>query len=96
MTRPALNDKQIARMAFRIAMFQRRGLSERAAEKLADRLADRDDDRDDRRVCLECEHLQRSGACFAAAQGWLPHTSPRHAPVPDLLQRCERFSFQTP
>lgn len=63
--RPALNDRQIARMGFRIGLFQRRGMSPTEAEALADRLADRDHDLDDRRCCLECSHLQRGFTCFA-------------------------------
>lgn len=94
--RPALSDKQIARMQFRIGLFLRRRLSEAQADRVADRLADRDNDRDDRRMCLECSHLQRPGTCFAAAQGWLPQTSKHLEPVRDVLMRCECFDFQTP
>ncbi len=95
--RPALNDKQIARMAYRIGLFRRRGLSERDAEQLADRLADRDFERDDRRMCIECEHLQpKPGTCFMAQQGLLPSTSRHLQPVLTVLARCERFSFQAP
>lgn len=96
LTRPALTDRQIARMAFRIGLFRRRGLPEREAEALADRLADRDYSGDTRRVCLECQHLQRGNTCFAASQGWLLGVSRQFAPITNLLQRCERFEFQTP
>lgn len=89
-------DREIGRFSFRAGLFQRRGLPEAAAEFLADRLALRDQERDDRRICMECQHLQKTGGCFAAQQGWLLHTSTRHAPVRDILQRCEAFAFVTP
>lgn len=108
--RPALTDKQIAWTKFRVALFQRRGLSEDAAEKLADRLADRWHQGDTRRICLECVHLQRPGTCFIAQQGRLPgelpltqfNTDPlprflrEFAPVPTLLQHCFDFKAAKP
>lgn len=94
--RSALNDRQIARMVFRIALFKRRGLTESHAEAWADLLADRDADGDERRICLECTGLQQDGGCFPAKQGWLPRTSPTHHPIKTLFQRCERFEFVTP
>jgi hypothetical protein len=94
--RPALNDKQIARMQFRLDLFARRGFSEAAAEALVDRLAQRDHDRDDRRMCAECAHLQERGTCFAAARGWIPNTARNFSPVRTLLARCEAFTFSTP
>jgi len=93
---PAWNDAQISRFNFRHGLFQRRGVEFFAAEKLADRLALRDFERDDRRLCLECESLQRGGKCFQVAQGNLPNVSPRHEPVTNVLQRCSAFSFQKP
>ncbi len=89
-------DAEFRRFDFRLALFKRRGLTEREAETLADRLALRDQDRDDRRVCLECIHLQHRGTCFAAAQGWLAGVSKFLEPIPNLLQRCERFEFCKP
>ncbi len=83
--RPALNDKQIARMQFRIDLFKRRGLTECEADKLADRLADRDYDRDDRRVCLECKHVRPQMRCTHS-----------HAVLNDVLQRCPDFDFEAP
>lgn len=88
--------RQAARRAFRVPLFERRGLDTERAEALADRLALRDQQRDDRRMCIECSHLQRDGACFASVQGWLKNTSQRHQPVRALLQRCEQFAWQTP
>lgn len=82
--RAALNDRQIARMQFRIELFQRRGLIEREAEQLADRLADRDEDGDDRRVCLECQHL-RGNNCAAGS-----------TPFRSTLQRCPSFTWEMP
>lgn len=93
---PAWGDAQIKRFVFREALFRRRGLSAQAAEQLGDRLATRDYQRDDRRVCLECESLQRGGKCFQVQQGNMPNVSPKHEPVADLLQRCDFFSFQKP
>ena len=93
----AWGDKQISRFAFRTALFQRRGAPAGYADELADRLAERDFERDDRRMCLECKHLQHGGGCFAASQGWMAKGTPkRYEPVPDLLQRCECFTFVTP
>lgn len=94
---PPWGDKEIARFQFRTALFRRRGIPEGYADELADRLFERDFEGDDRRMCLECKHLQRTGACFAAAQGWMPaNFSRRHEPVRDLLQRCECFDWQKP
>ena len=93
---PAWNDAQISRFNYRLALFIRRGIESLLAEKLADRLALRDFERDDRRLCLECESLQRGGKCFQVAQGKLPKVSPRHEPVTNVLQRCSAFSFQKP
>ncbi len=94
---PAWGDKEIARFKFRAALFKRRGLDERYAEELADRMFERDFEQDDRRMCIECKHLQQSGRCFAASQGWMPkNTTQRHEPVRDLFQRCECFDWQKP
>lgn len=89
-------DREILRFTFRAGLFQRRGLTKDEAERMADRLALRDQEKDGRRICLECRHLQQTGGCFAAQQGWLPNTSSGHQPVRDLLQRCEQFAFVTP
>jgi hypothetical protein len=94
--RPALTDRQIARMQWRIGRFVRLGFSEAAADRLADRLADRDHERDDRRVCAECSNYAQDGSCLPARQGRMPLTSRRHEPVPDVLQRCAFFDFATP
>lgn len=96
LTPVACDDRELKRMAYRIGLFQRRGIDERYAYELADRLLERDRERDDRRYCLECAGLQRSGACFPASQGLLRDASTRHHPVRDLLQRCEGFSWQKP
>lgn len=93
---PACDDRELTRMSYRIALFQRRGIDEGYAYQLADRLLERDRERDTRRYCLECKHLQRTGACFQAQQGKLPGASRQHHPVRDLLQRCEGFAWQTP
>jgi hypothetical protein len=85
MARPALNDRQISRMVFRIGLLQRRGMPENAAERWADRLHDRDMDGDDRRICLECANFTRSRTCF------------RRLPTsPDQLARCPGFEWQKP
>jgi len=94
--RPALTDKQIARMAWRIQRFMRLGFTESAAEKLADRLADRDYERDDRRVCAECSNYAQDRSCLPARQGRMPGAARSFQPVPDLLARCSHFAFATP
>lgn len=96
LTPVACDDRELNRMVYRIGLFQRRGIDEGYAYELADRLLERDRERDDRRYCLECSHLQRSGACFAAQQGLLRDATRNHQPVRDLLQRCEGFSWQRP
>lgn len=90
------SDAEYRRFSFRASLFRRRGLTADQADSLADRLALRDQERDDRRVCLECKHLQQSGGCFAAAQGWIAGASKRLQPVVDILARCQCFEFQTP
>lgn len=94
--RPALNDKQIARMAWRIERFRRFGVPERDAERLADMLADRDASRDDRRICLECSEFARDGSCLPARQGRMAGVSRYFEPVRDVLQRCEHFDWAMP
>lgn len=89
-------DREIARFTFRIALFARRGLQANDAERWADRLALRDQERDDRRSCLECEHMQRDGGCFAARQRWIPGVGTRFAVMPFVLQRCNRFEWVKP
>ncbi|MDP3139826.1 MAG: hypothetical protein Q8N17_26255 [Burkholderiaceae bacterium] len=89
-------DVEFRRFPVRVALFKRRGLNEAQAEALADRLALRDQEKDDRRVCLECEHLQNAGTCFAAQQGWMRSVSTHLAPVRDLLGRCTHFSAWKP
>lgn len=96
MSRPALTDRQIGHMQFRLDLLQRRGFTEAEAEALTDRLAQRDHDRDDRRMCAECSHLQELGTCFAAARGWIPNTARKFTPVRTLLQRCDAFNFAKP
>jgi len=91
-----LSDKQMTRMVYRIALFQRRGWTPQHSEHWADRLADRDMDRDERRLCIECANLQRSGICFAATQGKIPGVAKNWTPVQDILQRCTTFKFQIP
>lgn len=78
-------DKLIARALFRMALFQRRGMTEDQAEAWADRLAVRDSDRDNRRICVECSNFQRSRTCAKR----LP-TSPLQ------LACCHGFEFVTP
>lgn len=96
--RPALNDRQIGRMSYRIELFKRRGVDEERAERLACRLQSRDADADDRRMCLECSNLQRGGTCFAAKNKSLVVHVQGHqfTPITDVLHRCPTFSFQTP
>lgn len=92
-----LSDREIARHGFRVALFTRRGVEPQQAEHLADGLIERDADLDERRYCLECKHLQRSGGCFAASQGWVPGVDrQRFAPVRDILVRCPHFNWVTP
>jgi len=96
----ALNDRELARMEFRIGLFRRRGWSLQRAERFADFLAERDQQRSDLRACIECTHLQRgyegAAPCFAASQGWIKSASRRLEPVTDVLMRCERFEWAKP
>ena len=85
MTMPAWGDAQIRRFNFRHALFIRRGIEPLHAEKLADQLATRDYERDERRLCLECQHMQRSRTCFKR----LPMSI-------EQLARCHGFEWQTP
>ena len=91
-------DKQITRFNFRVALFLRRGAEPWLADALADRLAERDHERDDRRMCIECQHMQRDGGCFAAKQGWMKAEgiSESFKAMPEMLQRCSQFKFVTP
>lgn len=84
MNRPALNDRQIARMQFRLHLAQQRGLTEAAAEAWADKLAQRDYEQDDRRDCLECSNLR---GLNCAARGPV---------LRGVLQRCPSFNWEVP
>ena len=82
---PAWGDKEINRFKFRVALFTRRGMSQADAETWADRLFERDHERDDRRTCMECSNLRAGMRC---TKGF--------AVLPETLQRCPSFSFETP
>jgi hypothetical protein len=90
----AMNGAEIVRMVARIELFQRRGKRPAEAERLADSLVARDRDNDERRMCIECAHLQRSGACMAAQQGRLFNAPAHLVPMQTLLQRCEGFAWR--
>jgi hypothetical protein len=96
MIRPALNDKQIARMSWRTERFKRYGVPEHQAETLADMLADRDWSRDERRLCLECSEYGRDGSCLPARQGRMKYAAKHFQPMRDTLQRCEHFKWALP
>ena len=81
----SIDDRQIARFRFRVALFTRRGMTEPDAETWADRLAERDHERDPRRICLECSNFQRSRTCA------------KKLPVsPEQLVHCLGFEFVMP
>ena len=61
------------------------------AEHLAERLTLRDRQGDDRRMCLECQHLERTGRCAAARRGAIAGADRRMEPVQNILTRCEAF-----
>lgn len=99
----AMSDKLIARMAWRIGLFTRRGMPPAAAEHLADRLYRRDHERDDRRCCIECKHRVANRTCrLAATEAERPMAeralkAARQLHVIDnLLARCAGFSFEVP
>lgn len=93
---PAWGDREIARFTFRRGLFIRRGMAAAAAEALADRLALRDYERDDRRVCIECSSIQRGLKCFVHEQGHMKGVGRFFQVLPDTLQRCPHFTWQTP
>lgn len=88
---PAWGEKEIGRFSYRVGLFTRRGMGRPQAENLADRLYERDFERDDRRVCVECNGLQRGMTCANSRPG-----QPKNAPLLDVLQRCPDFKFQVP
>jgi hypothetical protein len=89
-------DREIERFTKRVGLFVRRGAARAAAERIADRLAQRDQERDERRMCVECEHFQRDGGCFAGKTFSADPLAPLRNPIPELLQRCSGFAWQTP
>lgn len=95
---PRFGDREEARLKFRVALFQRRGLSERDAFDHADRLFERDAERDDRRTCIECAQLQRDGGCRAAREGRVPDLARTfHAgSLKTTLMRCVGFEWVLP
>jgi hypothetical protein len=90
-------EAEIKRFNLRVGMFQRRGLPEDQSEQLADRLARRDQEKDDRRMCIECDNLQKTGDCRKATKESLADTyGPTHFPVKTILQRCTAFKWRVP
>lgn len=83
--RPALTDRELARMQFRLKLLALRGFPEQHAGRWADVLQHRDWTRDDRRLCAECSNLTGTWSCRAGG-----------VVVVDRLQRCERFQWQRP
>jgi hypothetical protein len=98
LSRPALTEREISRMTFRIALFRSRSWDEGRAEAWADRLQDRDAAQDKRHICMECSHLRT----------WMTSDRETNEPVrdwkcqangallTDVLQRCPKFSWETP
>jgi hypothetical protein len=89
--------KEIDRFMGRVVLFTRRGVKPAEAEQWAERLVARDREKDTRRLCIECEHLQRDGGCFALSRnpgGY--RQGDRLFPVTTVLQRCHRFEWQKP
>lgn len=83
--RPALTEREIARMAYRVELLKLRGYPEQHAERWADVLQERDWSRGDRRLCAECAHLRGDWTCSKGG-----------SVVPSQLQRCETFTWSRP
>lgn len=96
--RPALTDREIARMVFRIQLFRSRSWDEPRAEAWADRLQDRDADLDKRHICMECAHLRTwvtvDRDTEDSVRDWKCHA--KGALLTDVLQRCPKFKWETP
>lgn len=58
----AWNTSEIALFNRRAALFVRRGASDTEAERLVEKLVQRDREGDSMHACMECRHLQTSGA----------------------------------
>lgn len=81
----AMNSSEIRRFFIRASMFEKRNYPN--AEALADKLCRRDRDIfDKRRVCIECDGLQKNGSCKKTKTN----------PVRDVLQHCEQFDWLKP
>lgn len=89
-------EAEIKRFNLRVGMFTRRGLEDLKAEEIADRLARRDQEKDDRRMCIECDFLQKTGDCFKATKDLSNPNGPTHFPVKTILQRCTAFKWRVP
>jgi hypothetical protein len=96
--RPALTDRELGRMAFRIRLFQSRSWDEQRAEAWADRLQDRDAAKDPRHICMECTHLRTWMAADretgAEVRDW--KCQAKGTLLADVLQRCPKFTWETP
>lgn len=82
-----LGDNGLARLVYRIDLFERQGHPTPRAERIADYLALRDQQRDDRRLCCECSNLRGNTTQHACA---------KRKPVLTVLQRCPTFNLQRP
>lgn len=86
---PRWNAAEIRRHGWRVALFQRRGMSEDAAHALADALVERDRSGDDRRHCVECAHLAGRHCGNWREAGY---RRPADAPVASAPRRCRGFA----
>ena len=101
---PELTDRQLSRMAFRVSLFNRRGLELEQAERLADRLVLRDAEHDDRRCCIECSERTMERRCLVAERESDRPFKERTlgagrfglGVIDTVLARCAGFSFQRP
>lgn len=79
------SDREQARKAFRVWLFEQHGWTPRRAAAWADVLMVRDRQRDDRRLCVECANLSSKWDCR------------KGGPVlADQLQRCGTFDWRKP
>lgn len=83
------DDREINLFTARAVRFA--AIGRKDAEHLAERLALRDRQADDRRMCVECQELERTGRCAAARRGGIAGTDRRMEPVQNILMRCEAF-----
>ncbi|TAN10034.1 MAG: hypothetical protein EPN34_12375 [Burkholderiaceae bacterium] len=89
----AWNAAEVDLFIRRVALFNDRGMSIKAAETLAEELLQRDRDGDDRTLCIECAHFRRGRCGNWAAAGFVKaRDAEAMGDYASAMKRCSGFT----